>query len=292
MASVTNIEIPSTSNGPVGPVAVNSGILANSARKYKTQSAPSRPVASGQSISVQTNSAPVNENSSRIVEKANGHSTVIRHSPGPILPKPTISNGAMSSAAPTAKRKTSSNSSSMTPLEEYTFPPDSIQSQGSWITGCTADTSFGSLSAKSSTTEDESRCASKEDNLHTWRLFPVPNNHALVAALSVIAYSIVFLFYAQRHRVILLAMTGLIAVFITFLYAFGVLSLLYTMHHIARMEKKALEESADCDQNSMFKKRSESNGGVSSGENSGTVSGNSTFVLIETKQSKTDLSIK
>ncbi|KAI1706974.1 hypothetical protein Ddc_15043 [Ditylenchus destructor] len=285
MTTVTNIEIPSTSNGPIGQVAVNSGVQVNSARKYKTQSAPSRPVSSGQSISVQTSSVPLSENSSR-VERANGHSNVIRHSPGPILPKPTISNGVISSAAPTAKRKTSSNSSSMTPLEEYTFPPDSIQSQGSSKTGCTADTSFGSLSAKSSTTEDESRCASKEeeeDNLHTWRLFPVPNNHAFVAALSVIAYSIVFLFYAQRHRVILLAMTGLIAVFITFLYAFGVLSLLYTMHHIAGMEKKALEESAVCNQNTAFRKRIDSNGGVTSGENSATVSGNSTFVLIETK---------
>jgi len=52
----------------------------------------------------------------------------------------------------------------------------------------------------------------------------------------VLIYSGTFLIYAQNHSIILLIMTGLIAICIVCLYTSGVLCVLYTMLKIGEME--------------------------------------------------------
>uniref|UniRef100_A0A915E3W5 Transmembrane protein n=1 Tax=Ditylenchus dipsaci TaxID=166011 RepID=A0A915E3W5_9BILA len=81
----------------------------------------------------------------------------------------------------------------------------------------TTNTSFASLqdstgqfsSIPLSEMEKKPIEAELQIDLHTWKICPMPNSHALMAVLGVLLYSIAFLFCAQRHKLVLFIMTGL-----------------------------------------------------------------------------------
>jgi len=94
----------------------------------------------------------------------------------------------------------------------------------------------GSMDVEKGETASEKRLTIAEETLQTWRLCPVPNSHAILALAGVLIYSGTFLIYAQNHSIVLLIMTGLIAICIVCLYTSGVLCILYMMLKIDEME--------------------------------------------------------
>uniref|UniRef100_A0AC35GBW7 Uncharacterized protein n=1 Tax=Panagrolaimus sp. PS1159 TaxID=55785 RepID=A0AC35GBW7_9BILA len=64
-------------------------------------------------------------------------------------------------------------------------------------------------------------------NLYTWSMCPMGPGRVFSLIIFVIVYSLLFLFFAQHSQLMLIIMTGIIAIWTVFLYTTGIGCILY-----------------------------------------------------------------
>uniref|UniRef100_A0A7E4WCJ8 Pecanex-like protein n=1 Tax=Panagrellus redivivus TaxID=6233 RepID=A0A7E4WCJ8_PANRE len=77
--------------------------------------------------------------------------------------------------------------------------------------------------------------------LQTWSMFPISNSKVLIAVMFIASYAILFLYSAQRSTVVLIVMTGIIAVLIVSIYTSGVLCVLIMLLKPYKPDTRDLE---------------------------------------------------
>uniref|UniRef100_A0A915AX07 Uncharacterized protein n=1 Tax=Parascaris univalens TaxID=6257 RepID=A0A915AX07_PARUN len=75
-------------------------------------------------------------------------------------------------------------------------------------------------------------------SIHTWKFCPLTNAQLFTATVILMCYSLVYLIYAQHHIVLFYFMTGLIALFMIFLYATGLLAVLYMTIKLSKLNEE------------------------------------------------------
>lgn len=116
----------------------------------------------------------------------------------------------------TAHSTTHSTTNSSLTSDNTTTTTMNISNFGSTFYGSRSQTEnptseYPQNSQSSSTSSSTSTCSNldiEDDQLHTWALCPISYQKALMITSFIAIYSLVFLFYAQYHIVMLLVMTS------------------------------------------------------------------------------------